>query len=104
MDEAAALAIGHFDVDAVAITFVSASENMVYRIETREGHHYALRVHRPGYHSITELESENAWTTALSDAGVQTPRPIPTREGGSYATVPYGDAGGTRYVRRIRRL
>ena len=104
MDEAAALALGHFDVDAIAITFVSASENTVYRIETREGQCYALRVHRPGYHSITELESEHAWTTALSDAGVQTPRPIPTREGGSYATVPYGDAGETRYVGLIEWL
>lgn len=98
MDEAAALAIAQFDVDAVATTFVSASENTVYRIDTREGHRYALRVHRPGYHNITELESEHAWTTALSDAGVETPRPIPTRAGGSYATVPYGDGGETRYV------
>jgi Ser/Thr protein kinase RdoA (MazF antagonist) len=98
MDEAAALAIGQFDVDAVATTFVSASENTVYRVDTRDGHRYALRVHRPGYHTIAELESENVWTTALSDAGVQTPRPIPTREGGWYATVPFGDAGETRYV------
>jgi Ser/Thr protein kinase RdoA (MazF antagonist) len=98
MDDAAARAITHFDIEAVATTFVSASENTVYRIDTRDGSRYALRVHRPGYHSIAELESENAWTTALSDAGIQTPRPIPTREGGWYATVPYGDAGETRHV------
>jgi Ser/Thr protein kinase RdoA (MazF antagonist) len=98
VDEAAALAIGHFDVDAVATTFVRASENTVYRIDTRDGHRYALRVHRPGYHDLAELESENAWTRALSDAGVETPRPVPTREGGGYATVPYGDDGETRYV------
>jgi Ser/Thr protein kinase RdoA (MazF antagonist) len=104
MDEAAALAISHFDIDAVVTTFVAASENTVYRIDTREGHRYALRVHRPGYHSITELESENVWTTALSDAGVQTPRPIPTRDGGWYATVPYGPAGETRYVGLIEWL
>ena len=104
VDEAAALAIGHFDVDAVATTFVSASENTVYRIDTRDGHRYALRVHRPGYHGIAELESENAWTRALSDAGVETPRPVPTREGGGYAIVPYGEAGETRYVGLIEWL
>jgi Ser/Thr protein kinase RdoA (MazF antagonist) len=104
MDEAAAIALSHFDIDAVTTTFVSASENTVYRIDTREGHSYALRVHRPGYHNLAELESENAWTTALSDAGVQTPRPIPTREGGGYATVPYGTAGETRYAGLIEWL
>lgn len=104
MDEAAALAISQFDIAPVATTFVSASENTVYRVETRDGHSYALRVHRPGYHNLAELESENAWTTALSDAGIETPRPIPTREGGGYATVPYGDAGETRYVGLIEWL
>jgi Ser/Thr protein kinase RdoA (MazF antagonist) len=104
MDEAAALAIGRFDVDVVATTFVSSSENIVYRVDTRDGHRYALRVHRPGYHSIAELESENAWTRALSTAGVETPRPVPTRDGGGYATVPYGEAGETRYVGLIEWL
>lgn len=104
LDEAAALAIGHFDVDAVATTFVSASENTVYRIDTSDGHRYALRVHRPGYHDIAELESENSWTSALSDAGVETPRPVPTREGGGYAIVPYGEGGETRYVGLIEWL
>ncbi len=104
MDEAAALAIGHFDVDAVATAFVSASENTVYRVEARDGRRFALRVHRPGYHDLAELESENAWTTALSDAGIATPRPIATREGNGYATVPYGDAGDTRHVGLIEWL
>jgi Ser/Thr protein kinase RdoA (MazF antagonist) len=98
MDDAVGRAIARFEIEAVAITFVSASENTVYRVDTRDGHRYALRVHRSGYHSIAELESENAWTAALSDAGIQTPRPIPTREGRLYATVPYGDAGETRHV------
>jgi Ser/Thr protein kinase RdoA (MazF antagonist) len=104
MDEAAARALAHFDVDAVATTFVSASENTVYRVEARDGRSYALRVHRPGYHNLAELESENAWTTALSDAGIETPRPIATREGRGYATVPYGDAGETRHVGLIEWL
>ena len=96
MDEAAALAIGHFDVDAIASTFVSSSENIVYRIDARDGHRYALRVHRPGYHTLAELESENAWTRALSAAGVETPvlsrlvraaatRPCPTARRASHA-------------------
>lgn len=94
----AARAIAQFDLEAVASTFVSASENTVYRIDADDGSRYALRVHRAGYHDLAELESENAWTAALSDAGIHTPRPVPTRDGRWYATVPFGDDGETRHV------
>jgi Ser/Thr protein kinase RdoA (MazF antagonist) len=102
--DAVARALDHFDVAVVALTFVSASENTVYRVDAADGRSYALRVHRPGYHTLAELKSENAWTTALSDAGVDTPRPVPTRTGAGYATVPYGDAGDTRHVGMIEWL
>jgi Ser/Thr protein kinase RdoA (MazF antagonist) len=104
MDEAVTRALAHFDVDAVATTFVSARENTVYRVLARDGRSYALRVHRPGYHDLAELESENAWTTVLADAGVETPRPVPTRDGSGYATVPYGQDGDARYVGLIEWL
>jgi len=96
-----AQALAHFPIEVARTEFVSSSENTVYRVEARDGRAYALRVHRPGYHDLAELESENAWTTALSDAGIDTPRPVATRDGGGYATVPYGDAGESRHVGMI---
>jgi Ser/Thr protein kinase RdoA (MazF antagonist) len=104
LEAAAAVAIAHFDIDVAGMTFVSASENAVYRVDARDGTSYALRVHRPGYHNLAELESENAWTAALSGAGIETPRPIATRDGSGYATVPYGDNGDTRHVGLIEWL
>jgi Ser/Thr protein kinase RdoA (MazF antagonist) len=101
MDAAVELALARFEVDVARTTFVSASENTVYRIEARDGLRFALRVHRPGYHDLAELESENAWTTALSDAGIATPRPISARDGSGYVTVPYGDDGEMRHVGMI---
>jgi Ser/Thr protein kinase RdoA (MazF antagonist) len=96
-----ARALEHFPIEVARTEFVSASENTVYRVEAGDGRAYALRVHRPGYHELAELESENAWTTALSDAGIDTPRPLATRDGSGYATVAYGDGGERRHVGMI---
>lgn len=49
-----------------------------------------LRLHRPGYNTAAELESEVAWVTALSAAGLQVSLPVPTTDGGYYAEVPVG--------------
>jgi Ser/Thr protein kinase RdoA (MazF antagonist) len=108
-DDAATLALGrlaeralhHWDVDVTALRFVSARENAVYRVDARDGRSYALRIHRPGYHTLAELQSENHWTTALHDGGIDTPRPIPTRSGAAYLTVPFGNDGDTRSVGMI---
>jgi hypothetical protein len=91
-------ALEFWDLDVSSIVFVAARENAVFRVECADGAGYALRIHRQGYHSLAELESENEWTTALSDAGIDTPRPVPTRAGPAYATVPYGPHGETRQV------
>ena len=104
MAEAVRLALEQFPVEVDRIEFVSASENTVYRITTSDAASYALRVHRPGYHTLPELESENFWTTARAAAGVATPRPLVTREGSGYATVPYGSNGDVRHVGMIEWL
>ncbi len=91
-------AIAFWDLDVESVAFVAARENAVFRVRCRDGEQYALRIHRQGYHSLAELESENEWTTALSEAGVATPRPVHTRAGTAYATVPFGPHGETRQV------
>lgn len=55
-------------------------ENVVFRVETSAGPH-ALRLHRPGYHSEAELQSELDLMAMLSQAGVLVPRPMPSRDG-----------------------
>lgn len=94
-------ALEFWDVEVSSMAFVAARENAVFKVECTDGNRYALRIHRQGYHSLAELESENEWTTALSDAGIDTPRPVPTRAGNAYATVPYGTHGETRQVGMI---
>lgn len=50
------------------VRLVNVSENRTYRIdEPPGGRTFALRVHRPGYHTALEIESELAWIDALRD-------------------------------------
>ena len=74
---------------------IGISENASFRVDTPDGR-YVLRIHRPGYHTLAELESEHAWTDALIKAGVDVPVPTRTREGRGYVTLPFED--GERHI------
>ena len=89
-------AVGAWDADIAAITRVSVSENIVFRVTDAAGKPFVLRLHRPGYHDYDELVAEQTWTRALVEAGVDAPIAIPTRGGKGYARVTVG--GEQRYV------
>ncbi|MCP5059719.1 MAG: phosphotransferase [bacterium] len=92
------LALAEWDVGAPKVELVSRSENVVFRVDTQDARTFALRVHRPGYHTLAELESEPLWTTALEEAGIGVPLAVPTRSGGYYAVV---RVPGTDEVRHV---
>lgn len=91
-------AVAFFPVDPASVEFVAARENAVFRVVDRSGVVRALRIHRPGYHSLAELESEIEWTSALRHAGIATPAPLGAIGGGWYVQVPYGSSGAPRHV------
>jgi Ser/Thr protein kinase RdoA (MazF antagonist) len=74
----------HWQLDVASLTLISQSENTVFRVETDQHETYALRLHRPGYHSLVELESEQLWTRALADGGIAIPKVEPTEHGKYY--------------------
>ena len=74
---------------------IDISENVSFRVDTPEKR-YVLRIHRPGYHTLAELESEQVWTSALLEAGLDVPVPVRTREGRGYVTLPF--EGGERNI------
>jgi Ser/Thr protein kinase RdoA (MazF antagonist) len=59
-------------------------ENAVFSV-VESGERFAMRIHRPGYHTDAELESELAWIAALLDDGFPTPRVVPTVDGHTMA-------------------
>ena len=91
-------ALHEWELRVAQIELISISENTVFRVDTDAGETYALRIHRPGYHNLAELNSEQQWTAALNRAGVGAPVPLMTRNGRGYATVSVPGSTETRHV------
>jgi len=91
-------ALEAWDLQVQKLEMVSLSENVVFRVGT-DGGDFALRIHRPGYHTRAELDSEQMWGRALSEFGVGVPLGVLTRTDEYYVEVPMPDgAGDTRLV------
>jgi Ser/Thr protein kinase RdoA (MazF antagonist) len=100
MDELAAAALQRFGLspDATA-TLCNVSENHTYRVEDPASERgYALRVHRPGYRTAPQIESELQWVDALrEDGAVDTCVPVPA-PGGERVVPVSVDGFGERNV------
>ena len=95
--EAAAAAVAHFPVDVMHIEPVMQSENLTFRVTaTDEVTHYVLRLHRPGYNSLKELESERLWVQALGPTGIPVPNALRTRQGEHFVQVDIPGTGEQR--------
>ena len=90
--------LDEWDICAVELEMISISENTVFRVDTNTGETYVLRIHRPGYHNLAELNSEQQWTAALKRAGIGVPLPRLTRDCRGYAIVPVPGSMETRHV------
>ena len=55
-------------------------ENEIWRLHGAS-RDYALRFHRPGYRTVSELLSELQWMEYLATHGVSVPKPLPSRNG-----------------------
>jgi Ser/Thr protein kinase RdoA (MazF antagonist) len=81
--ELAQAALARFGVgEPATVTLCNVSENHTFRVEDPTGSCFALRVHRPGYRSAQEIESELMWIDALREAGVvDTPGVVTATDG-----------------------
>ncbi|WP_308203805.1 phosphotransferase enzyme family protein, partial [Frankia gtarii] len=82
--------LGAYDLGpAPKTTLLHVSENVTYQVDDLAGgRRWALRLHRPGYHSLAEIHGELAWVAALrADRVVRTPLVVPTRTGAPVATA-----------------
>ncbi|TBU93301.1 aminoglycoside phosphotransferase [Stutzerimonas kirkiae] len=79
-----------------SLRLLSLSENATYLVtEPGSGQHHILRLHRPGYRSRAEIESELAWIGAIRTQGVaHTPAVIRTLDDEPLAE--FRDARGCR--------
>ncbi len=68
------------------VSLLTVSENATFRADAPGADPVVLRVHRPGYHTRREIESELAWIEALrAERVVDIPAPVPCLSGGHIA-------------------
>ena len=92
-------ALQAFPIEPGEVTFVARSENVSFRVtDAPDRMDYVLRLHRPTYHTLEELEAERVWIRALAAAGIAVPLPLMTRDGREYATVRVAATGETRHA------
>jgi Ser/Thr protein kinase RdoA (MazF antagonist) len=83
LDDLATKALTRFGLspDATA-ELCNVSENHTFRVEDPEKGTFALRVHRPGYRTAQQIESELQWLDALrADGAVDTCVPVAAPSG-----------------------
>jgi Ser/Thr protein kinase RdoA (MazF antagonist) len=100
-DLAAAAALPRFGLSpAATATLCNVSENHTYRVEDPEsGSGYALRVHRPGYRTSPQIESELEWIDALrADGAVDTCVAVAGTDGERVVEVRVGDRAARNVV------
>lgn len=85
-------------LDATPLALLSISENALFRAtDPASGRDLVFRVHRPGYHTRAEIDSELAWLLALRRDGViDTLEPVAQQDGTLIADI--DDEGTTRHV------
>jgi|TARA_Y100000310_G_scaffold301089_1_gene337240 Ser/Thr protein kinase RdoA (MazF antagonist) len=93
----ATLALAHWNLEGADPHLVKISENTVFRVDSGDAS-YVLRIHRPGYHTLAELNAELQWTAALNEAGIHAPTAVPTVDGQGYATVALPGSNETRHI------
>lgn len=100
---AAREALRSFPVEPRSLELVSLPENVTFRVtDARGGADYVLRLHRPGYHNLAELESERMWTKALARAGIGVPIGVSARDGRDYVGVEVAVLGQHRFAGMAR--
>ena len=65
-------ALPHWGLGGGTVTLIAARENAVYRVDYPSGP-FALRVHRTGYRTDSQLAAELDWMAMLDQAGTERP-------------------------------
>jgi Ser/Thr protein kinase RdoA (MazF antagonist) len=90
----AEVALGFYRLDPERLVTLAHVENTTFRIETRQGERYMLRIHRASgspFHptrTFAEVRSETNWLSALRrGTRLAVPEPVPTADGSLLTTA-----------------
>jgi Ser/Thr protein kinase RdoA (MazF antagonist) len=101
IDRLAEGALDRYGLDSGStVRLINVSENWTYRIDDpATGRAFALRVHRPEYHTAAEIESELEWIDALRrDDVVETAHTVASRDGSRVTQLATAELGERNVV------
>lgn len=80
--EIARQALSFWHLENASLSLIADRENHVYRVDDQHLQTtWALRVHRAGLRTHSELQSESQWMQALGKAGLSVPYPVVSSNG-----------------------
>jgi acetylornithine/succinyldiaminopimelate/putrescine aminotransferase/Ser/Thr protein kinase RdoA (MazF antagonist) len=91
IDRVARRALESWQLADADLELVKHRENTVYRVQTRDGRVFALRVHQDGLHSDAALRSELEWMQALHGGGFRVPAVVPANGGELFVEATVGE-------------
>lgn len=92
-------AVDQWNLSVESLELIKHRENAVYKLTTKEGIRYAIRVHRANYHSDVALNSEIQWMEALRcEANVITPEFVKAPKGEYFLVVSHEEVPEPRQV------
>ena len=92
-------ALESFPIEVEDIELIAHSENVTFRVAVRGSDtDYVLRLHRPGYNTIEELDSERVWAKALKEAGISVQDSLLTCQGRHFELIDIPATGEQRYA------
>ncbi len=81
-------ALEYYDLHVARVRLLSNDYNSAFRVDTRDGTPYFLRIGRPRPRGLEENQAETLWLAALRrDTDLSVPEPLPTRQGALVTTA-----------------
>lgn len=75
-------ALRQYDLEVSSLAFLADATNALFRVKTKGGHSYVLRICAPGWRTDEDLNAEAAWLEALArGSDIPAPRVVCARDG-----------------------
>ena len=88
LNQLAQIALTHYPIKPVKVSIFSYSTNLIYRVQTEDGQNLVLRLARPGWRSLQDLQSGVMWMAALArDTDIPVAQVIPSKQGAFVITA-----------------
>lgn len=101
----ASAGLTHYELEQAEFTYYGFETNLLYRVKTKSGEAFILRLAYPGWRTYDDLLSEAMWLTALeAETDIPVPGVLPTRTGEMVLSMDFPGVPDRWYMTLMRWL